>query len=105
MPLTSNCFLYAICFRKTTKLYTIRQIISASINSASLDNFIPYSLKNNVHFIQISTDFVFNGLKGPYDEDDGCDPINFYGISKPCLSKKDQRAPTLNELKRKNLLF
>ena len=31
--------------------------------------------------------------------------LNFYGISKPCLSEKDQLAPSLNELKRKNLLF
>ncbi len=31
--------------------------------------------------------------------------LNFYGINEPCLSEKDQRAPSLNELKRNNLLF
>ncbi len=34
------------------------------------------------HLVQISTDFVFNGMNGPYREYDRPHPINYYGKSK-----------------------
>jgi len=41
-------------------------------------------LQNNFsgHFIQISTDYVFNGKNGPYAENDPVDPVNVYGRTK-----------------------
>ena len=33
-------------------------------------------------FIYISTDFVFDGLSGPYSEDDTPAPVNYYGSTK-----------------------
>ncbi|RFS25038.1 SDR family NAD(P)-dependent oxidoreductase [Chitinophaga silvatica] len=36
----------------------------------------------NAFFIFLSTDFVFDGLQGPYSEDDPVNPINYYGTSK-----------------------
>ena len=53
-----------------------------SINAHSIENFIPYVQQHNAHFIQISTDMVFDGKKGNYNEDDICAPVNFYGFSK-----------------------
>ena len=53
-----------------------------SINAHSIENFIPYVQQYNAHFIQISTDMVFDGKKGNYNEDDICEPVNFYGFSK-----------------------
>jgi dTDP-4-dehydrorhamnose reductase len=38
--------------------------------------------KAKSYFIYISTDFVFNGLEGPYDEHASPDPVNDYGESK-----------------------
>jgi dTDP-4-dehydrorhamnose reductase len=35
-----------------------------------------------IHFIYVSTDFVFDGLNGPYREDDQPNPVSFYGKSK-----------------------
>ena len=34
------------------------------------------------HFIFISTDFVFDGIKGNYAEDDHLNPVSWYGFSK-----------------------
>jgi len=39
--------------------------------------------ENHIHFIHISTDYVFNGNgTSPYKEDDQTDPVNLYGASK-----------------------
>lgn len=38
--------------------------------------------KIDAFLIQLSTDFVFDGLKGPYAENDEPNPVNFYGVSK-----------------------
>jgi dTDP-4-dehydrorhamnose reductase len=34
------------------------------------------------YFVQISTDYVFDGKKGMYKEDDVPNPINYYGLTK-----------------------
>jgi len=38
-------------------------------------------------FIYISTDFVFDGLNGPYKETDETGPVNYYGSSKLAAEK------------------
>jgi dTDP-4-dehydrorhamnose reductase len=43
--------------------------------------------KINCHFIYISTDFVFDGLHGPYKETDSAAPVNYYGSSKLAAEK------------------
>jgi len=53
-----------------------------AVNAHSLNNFLPYVKANKPHFIQVSTDFVFDGLAGNYSEIDHCNPVNFYGFSK-----------------------
>ena len=34
------------------------------------------------HLIHLSTDFIFDGKKGPYKEDDEANPLSYYGNSK-----------------------
>ncbi len=41
----------------------------------------------NARFIYISTDFVFDGLNGPYKETDETGPVNYYGSSKLTAEK------------------
>ncbi len=41
----------------------------------------------NARFIYISTDFVFDGLNGPYKETDDTGPVNYYGSSKLAAEK------------------
>ena len=36
----------------------------------------------DAHFIQISTDFIFDGEDGPYKEEDKPNPLSYYGLSK-----------------------
>ena len=48
---------------------------------SSVKNLVKACSKN-VKIIQISTDYVFDGAKGPYYENDPTYPINYYGRSK-----------------------
>jgi len=52
------------------------------INAESLRLIAEYSKSSKCPVIHISTDFVFDGLDGPYDENDQKNPINQYGKSK-----------------------
>lgn len=38
--------------------------------------------RHDCHFVHISTDFIFNGEEGPYDELGQPDPLSYYGMAK-----------------------
>tara|TARA_B100000902_G_C27270439_1_gene895984 strand:+ start:912 stop:1775 length:864 start_codon:yes stop_codon:yes gene_type:complete len=75
------------------------------VNCKSLDHLILYSIKHKVHFIQISTDFVFSGKKGNYIENDICKPVNFYGFSKLEAEKKIINSNLFYTIVRTSLLY
>ena len=55
------------------------------VNSESIDHL---NVSKKRHFIQISTDFIFEGSEGPYSEENNPKPINYYGFSKYQAEKK-----------------
>lgn len=52
------------------------------INVAGTENIVKESEKTGSFLIHISTDLVFDGIKGNYCEDDKTNPINIYGKTK-----------------------
>jgi len=52
------------------------------MNVDAVASLIRSSEKWGCHLIHLSTDFVFDGLHGPYTETDPPSPVNFYGQSK-----------------------
>ena len=52
------------------------------VNAKGTENIALASEKNNAKFVYISTDYVFDGMKGCYDENNVVNPINYYGFSK-----------------------
>lgn len=48
----------------------------------------------HIHFIYVSTDFVFDGLGGPYKEGDEPKPVSFYGKSKLEAERITQKMKT-----------
>jgi len=52
------------------------------LNVNAVKYMIAASKKHNTHLIHLSTDFVFDGEKGPYKEDDYPKPLSYYGVSK-----------------------
>lgn len=53
-----------------------------NINVDAVKYLLKISAENNIHLIHISTDFVFDGLKGPYKETDDRNPLSIYAKSK-----------------------
>ena len=52
------------------------------INSEAMLELGKFSMTRKIPIIHISTDYVFDGIKGNYLEDDQTNPINEYGLAK-----------------------
>ncbi len=51
-------------------------------NVTAVGHLIESCEKSKAHLIHISTDFIFDGSRGPLDENEEPCPVNFYGESK-----------------------
>jgi len=56
--------------------------LAKKINVEGTKNIVEAAEKVNSFLVFISTDYVFDGLKGMYKEEDKTNPINFYGYTK-----------------------
>jgi len=52
------------------------------VNADAVENLAKQCRKFGSHLIQVSTDFIFDGLTGPYREADRPNPLSYYGRSK-----------------------
>ncbi|HRK60485.1 MAG TPA: SDR family oxidoreductase [Candidatus Kapabacteria bacterium] len=53
-----------------------------SSNVTLVDNFLRAGKAVDAHCLHFSTDYIFDGNKGPYGENDIPNPINYYGRTK-----------------------
>lgn len=51
-------------------------------NITATQHLVDAAKRHGSHFIFLSTDFIFDGLNGPYREDDAAAPLSVYGHSK-----------------------
>ncbi len=51
-------------------------------NVTAVENFVNAIGNTDIHFIHLSTDFVFDGESGPYKEEDQPNPLSYYALSK-----------------------
>lgn len=52
------------------------------VNVGAVEFIAEVCEKNSIHLIHLSTDFIFDGKKGPYKEDALANPLSYYGESK-----------------------
>ena len=52
------------------------------VNVEGTKSIVKSSKKREAFLVYISTDYIFNGEKGMYKEEDEPDPINYYGLTK-----------------------
>lgn len=53
-----------------------------AVNVGAVKNLVTVCRERKIRLVQLSTDYVFDGEKGPYSEDDPTHPVNFYGQTK-----------------------
>ena len=66
--------------------------IAKKINVDGTYNLIEACRKIKAKMVYLSTDFVFNGGKGDYKEDDMPDPLSYYAVTKLDAEKLVQRS-------------
>jgi len=59
-----------------------RREVCWNVNAAAVETLADECRKVGARLVQVSTDFVFDGEDGPYDESARPDPVNYYGRSK-----------------------
>lgn len=52
------------------------------LNVGATQNLVSLCEAKNIHFIHLSTDFIFDGANGPYAEEDAPNPLSYYGETK-----------------------
>ncbi|RAK02617.1 dTDP-4-dehydrorhamnose reductase [Larkinella arboricola] len=56
-------------------------------NVSAVEYLVEASRINDAFLVHVSTDFIFDGAAGPYDEEAEANPISFYGWSKYAAEK------------------
>jgi len=59
-----------------------QQELAILLNAKSTEILAKQAAKQNIFFVYVSTDYVFDGIKGMKKEDDSTNPLGFYGKSK-----------------------
>ena len=57
------------------------------LNVKAVEYLLEASKKHSSFFVHLSTDFIFDGKEGPYDENAEANPLSFYGWSKYAAEK------------------
>ncbi|MCK4223904.1 MAG: dTDP-4-dehydrorhamnose reductase [candidate division Zixibacteria bacterium] len=53
-----------------------------AVNVGGVKNLVKVCQEHKIRLIHLSTDYIFEGEKGPYSEDDPPHPVSFYGETK-----------------------
>jgi dTDP-4-dehydrorhamnose reductase len=56
--------------------------LCARLNTAAVADLAAVCAELGIHLIHLSTDFVFDGSGGPYQEEDEPNPVSYYGLCK-----------------------
>ncbi|MGK9475198.1 dTDP-4-dehydrorhamnose reductase [Melioribacter sp. OK-6-Me] len=75
------------------------------INVTGVENLAFYSWTIDAHLIHISTDYIFDGKKGPYTETDRPCPISYYGRTKLAAENSIRANGVRYTILRTNVLY
>ena len=62
------------------------------MNATSVQNLVNACEEFGTHLTHVSTDFIFDGEAGPYDEEAKPNPVNYYGETKLAAEEIVQKA-------------
>jgi dTDP-4-dehydrorhamnose reductase len=70
----------------------VQQELAFELNVMAVANLISICEQYQIHLIYLSTDFVFDGKEGPYDENAIPNPVSYYGETKLMAEKLVQQS-------------
>lgn len=79
--------------------------LSWKVNVTGVENIVRYASAIDSHIIHLSTDYVFDGQNGPYDEEAKPNPISSYGRSKLASENVLNSSSANSTIIRTNVLF
>jgi len=60
----------------------VQREMAYALNVTAVENLISICETYNIQLVHLSTDFIFDGENGPYDELDAPNPLSYYGETK-----------------------
>ncbi len=75
------------------------------VNVKGVENLAALALQYEAHLIHYSTDYVFDGLKGPYAENAAINPLGYYGKTKMVSEWLLQKESILSTVVRTCVLY
>ncbi len=94
----------AAAYTNVDKSETDREI-AWKINVKGVEYLAEASRVLDAHLIHISTDYIFDGLKGPYSETAVPNPVSYYGRTKLASENALKISGTIHTILRTNVLF
>ena len=77
-----DIFIHTAALSRPMILHDLEPNTSIQLNIIGTSNCVLACIQNNIKFVYISTDFVYPGIAGQYEETDGVYPVNKYAWSK-----------------------
>jgi dTDP-4-dehydrorhamnose reductase len=56
--------------------------LAYELNVTAVKTLVSLCEQHNIRFVHLSTDFIFDGANGPYDELAAPNPLSYYGVTK-----------------------
>jgi len=75
------------------------------VNVEAVRNLANYCQRSKIKLVHYSTDYIFNGLNGPYAEDARPNPVSYYGQTKLLSEEIIQESGAEYLIIRSNVLF
>ena len=75
------------------------------LNKTFVDDLICISKQIDSHLVHVSTDFIFDGKEGSYQEDSKVSPVNYYGFTKLLAEETIIRSGVSNSIFRVILIY
>lgn len=99
-----QCIVNCVCAENVDECETDHNKAIA-LNVTLVENLVSICRVKNIHLLSFSTDYVFDGEKGPYAEDARPNPISFYGKTKHIAENTIRTGMMKGTILRTNVIF
>ena len=104
MDFFPDIIINAAAFTAVDKCETEKEL-AWNINVKGVENLAHYAFPIDSYLVHISSDYVFDGLSGPYTEVDKVNPVSYYGRTKLASENALKSSGVRHSAVRTNVLY